>query len=98
LGGVGQAVAKDPERFQRLYRDSPRFRRILGMVEWALAFSDLDVLKAYLDIFDPGLWRQQAAHPGATAPPAELRKVADWLQAAPPPAGAPPIFPVFLTG
>ena len=23
IGGVGQAVAKDPERFQRLYRDSP---------------------------------------------------------------------------
>jgi phosphoenolpyruvate carboxylase len=82
LGGVGQAVAKDPERFQRLYRDSPRFRRILGMVEWALAFSDLDVLKAYVDIFDPGLWRQQAAHPGATAPPAELRQVADWLERA----------------
>jgi phosphoenolpyruvate carboxylase len=35
IGGVGRAIAKDPETFHRLYAESPRFRRMLGMVEHA---------------------------------------------------------------
>jgi phosphoenolpyruvate carboxylase len=56
IGGVGQAVTKDPERFQRLYEDSPRFRRLMTMVEHAFKYSDLAVLAAYIDLFDPGHW------------------------------------------
>ncbi len=61
IGGVGLAVAKDPVRFQRLYDESPRFRRLMTMVEHAFKFSDLAVLKAYIDQFDPGLWLIQVA-------------------------------------
>jgi phosphoenolpyruvate carboxylase len=56
IGGVGQAVTKDPERFQRLYETSPRFRRLMTMVEHAFKYSDLAVLAAYIDLFDPGYW------------------------------------------
>ncbi len=56
VGGLGRAVRGDPAGFRALYADSPRFRRLLGMVEYARAFSDLDVLKAYIDTLDPGLW------------------------------------------
>src|SRR5690606_19865078 len=42
--------------------DSPRFRRIIGMIEYARAFSNLDALKAYIDTLDPGLWLLRASH------------------------------------
>jgi phosphoenolpyruvate carboxylase len=61
IGGVGQAVTKDPERFQRLYETSPRFRRLMTMVEHAFKYSDLAVLEAYIDLFDPGFWLMHAA-------------------------------------
>jgi phosphoenolpyruvate carboxylase len=61
IGGVGQAVTKDPERFQRLYQTSPRFRRLMTMVEHAFKYSDLAVLEAYIDLFDPGFWLMHAA-------------------------------------
>jgi len=80
LGGVGQAARKDPERFQRLYRDSPRFRRMFAMVEWALEFSDLDVLKAHIDILDPGLWLLQSGHHASAGAIDELRRVAERLE------------------
>jgi phosphoenolpyruvate carboxylase len=60
IGGVGQAVDKDPGTFQRLYRESPRFRRLMTMVEHAFKFTDPDVLEAYIDLFDPGHWLRLA--------------------------------------
>ena len=64
IGGVGEAVAKDPERFHALYRESPRFRRLMTMVEHAFKFTDLDVVKAYVDLFDPEPWLRRAAVAG----------------------------------
>ena len=49
-------MAKDPERFHDLYRKSSRFRRLVTMVEHAFKFTDLDVVKAYVDLFDPEPW------------------------------------------
>jgi phosphoenolpyruvate carboxylase len=80
LGGVGQAIRKDPERFQRLYRESPRFRNLMAMVRWGLAFSDPDLLKGYIDLLDPGLWLMQAAHHSSVGRGDELRQVSDHLE------------------
>lgn len=80
LGGVGQAIARDPERFQRLYKSSPRCRRLLGMVEWALAFTDLEALKCYVDLFDPGQWLSRAYQAQDPAVAVELRHVAEHLE------------------
>ena len=82
IGGVGQAVAKDPERFQRLYQDSPRFRRLMTMVEHAFKFSDLAVLKAYIDLFDPGLWLLRAAQRGEGMRAEELQELATVMERA----------------
>jgi phosphoenolpyruvate carboxylase len=82
LGGMGQAAAKDPHKLQRFYRDSPRFRRIFAMVEWALAFSDGDVLRAYIDTLDPTLWRREASHVAEPGLAAERRQVALLLERA----------------
>jgi hypothetical protein len=35
---------------------SPRFRRAMEMVAAALEKSDLDLLRAYADMFNPGMW------------------------------------------
>ena len=82
IGGVGQAVAKDPERFQRLYQESPRFRRLMTMVEHAFKFSDLAVLKAYIDLFDPGLWLLRAAQRGEGMRAEELQELAVVMERA----------------
>jgi phosphoenolpyruvate carboxylase len=80
LGGAGQAAAKDPDKFARFYRASPRFRRVFAMVEWALAFSDPDVLRGYIDTLDPTSWRREASHVAERGPAAERRKVALYLE------------------
>lgn len=56
IGGLGQAIGKDPERFLGLYRGSARFRRLMMMVEHAFMFTDLEVVRAYVDLFDPSTW------------------------------------------
>ncbi len=82
IGGLGQAVAKDPERFQHLYEDSPRFRRLMNMVEHAFKYSDLAVLKAYIDLFDPGMWLSRASRRGEGSSADELVEVADAMERA----------------
>ncbi|MDW8342662.1 MAG: phosphoenolpyruvate carboxylase [Geminicoccaceae bacterium] len=60
IGGVGRAIAKDPERFHRLYRESRRFRALSRMVEYAFMFTDFDVTRAIAQRFDPGFWLARA--------------------------------------
>src|SRR5262249_12674769 len=68
------------EHFQRLYRESPRFRSLMAMVRWGLTFSDPDLLKGYIDLLDPGLWLMQAAHHSSIGRNDELRQVSDYLE------------------
>jgi phosphoenolpyruvate carboxylase len=81
LGGAGAAIARDPEKFQRFYRDSPRFRRLFAVVEWAAEFSDTDLLQAYVDLLDPGLWLAQTAR-GGVGDPGERRRLSEHLERA----------------
>jgi phosphoenolpyruvate carboxylase len=80
VGGMGEAIMRDPERFQRVYKASPRLRRLLGMVEWALAFTDLEALKSYIDLYDPGQWLSRAAQAKNPEQAADLRAVAEHLE------------------
>jgi phosphoenolpyruvate carboxylase len=77
VGGLGQAIAKDPERFHQFYRESARFRSLVRMVEHAFMFTDLDVVKALIDRFDPGFWLARARAARDPAEVEELRAVAD---------------------
>jgi phosphoenolpyruvate carboxylase len=61
VGGAGEAIARDPGHFLRMMRQSPRFRTVIDMVRYAEVFSDANVLKAYVDTLDPGLWLLRAA-------------------------------------
>ena len=54
LGGIGMFLRKIPKQFLEYYNNSERFRRIMDIVKYAFAFSDIEVLKAYIDCFDPG--------------------------------------------
>ena len=82
IGGVGEAVAKDPERFQRLYEESPRFRRLMNVVEHAFKFSDLVVLKAYIELFDTGFWLARASSRGEGRQAEALTMLADVMERA----------------
>ena len=80
LGGVGDAIRKDEVRFRELYEGSDRFKRLMGMVEYAFSFSDVDVLKAYVDTFDPGLWLLRAARTKKRDRSENMRRVSEYLE------------------
>lgn len=81
VSGVGQAIAKNPVQFREMHATSPRFRRVFGMVAWALAFSDIDVLKAYTDTLDPGLWLLRATQRLDDRERfEELRRIAEFIE------------------
>jgi phosphoenolpyruvate carboxylase len=81
LYGVGAARARDPETFDFLSKRSHRFRRAMEMVTAALAVSDLEVLKSYVDTFDPGVWLARSGHARKPGRAADLRTVATSLEA-----------------
>ena len=56
LSGLGTAILNDQEQFEILYEGSPRCRSLLSLAARAYALSNLDVLKAYTNIKDPGYW------------------------------------------
>lgn len=64
VGGLGAAIAKDPERFRSLYAASPRLRQLMGLAEYGVAVSNPMIMKAYIDTLDPVLWIVRAAESG----------------------------------
>lgn len=80
ISGVGQAATKDPELFHDLMARSPRFRRAMAMVEYALTCSDLDTLRAYLDTLDPGMWLNRSGRTRSPIRREELRGVTAELE------------------
>lgn len=80
VSGLGRATAKDPEQFRAMLRDSPRFRRAMAMVVFALSLSDLDVLRAYVDTLDPGVWLNRSGRTRIPARRDELRVIVRHLE------------------
>ena len=80
LGGVGQLWVRDSELLKHFFEDSPRFRRVMGMVEYAFAYSEIEVFKAYVDCFDPGLWLARAARSSNETRSEEMKRLSAWLE------------------
>lgn len=80
VSGVGEAIAKDPQRFADLHAHSPRFRQLLGMVDYGAAIASPDALKAYIDSLDPAFWLLRAAHAHDPAQAEEMRRLASLLE------------------
>ncbi len=80
IGGVGQAIKKNPEQFACLEQESPRFRLLISLAEYALSFSDFYAFSGYLNILDPGFWLMAAAKAENPQHAQELRQVADFLE------------------
>ncbi|HYC01751.1 MAG TPA: phosphoenolpyruvate carboxylase [Azospirillaceae bacterium] len=82
VSGVGEAVDKDPQRFVALYRASPRFRQLMGMVEYGMAISSPDALKAYVDVLNPTLWLFRAAKTAEGGSPQDRARAHDMRRLA----------------
>ena len=50
------------------------------MIEWALEFTDLEALKCYIDLFDPGQWLSRAYQAKDPNRAIELKHVAEHLE------------------
>ena len=56
LGGVGSAVAAEPEGYARLAQNSDRFSRIMRLVATAGSHSEMKTLIAYMKLYDGSFW------------------------------------------
>jgi phosphoenolpyruvate carboxylase len=56
LGGVGNALAVEPEALRNLRQNSDRFDRIMRMVNRARAGSDMKTLIAYMNLYSGSFW------------------------------------------
>ena len=80
LGGVGNFLRKDPKKFTDYYKNSERFKRIMDIVKYAFAFSDIEVLKAYIDCFDPGMWLSWSTRTADINRSQNMKSVAELLE------------------
>ena len=62
LQGIGAAAARHPETFNELRQSSRRFKRAMDFASYALAHSDIGVLRAVIATLDPGTWLDRASH------------------------------------
>jgi phosphoenolpyruvate carboxylase len=60
LHGIGLAAARAPDLFRDMRAQSERFGRAFSLAQHAAGHSDLDVLRAYIDTLDPGMWLERA--------------------------------------
>ncbi|WOI53770.1 phosphoenolpyruvate carboxylase [Parvularcula sp. LCG005] len=56
LGGVGSAIAVEPDAFRILRQRSDRFDRLMRMVDRARMGSDMKTLIAYMKLYDGSFW------------------------------------------
>ncbi len=80
LGGVGKFLRKNPKQFDRYYKTSNRFKRIMDMIKYAFAFSDIEVLKAYVDCYDPGMWLSWSTRTADSNRSENMKEVANLLE------------------
>ncbi len=60
LGGIGEAIARDPEWFMELKNNSSRLKQIWSMIRLSAATNDMDYLLAYIELYNPILWLRLA--------------------------------------
>lgn len=77
--GLGHAAFRSPDLFRSMRAQSDRFDRAYRLAERAMASSDLDVMRAYLDTLDPGSWVDRARRTSREGRRDELLAVADVL-------------------
>ncbi|MBS92052.1 MAG: hypothetical protein CMM95_03255 [Rickettsiales bacterium] len=80
LGGIGRFLRKDNKSFFEYYKKSERFKRIMDIVKYAFAFSDIEVLKAYIDCFDPGMWLSWSTRTADSRRSKNMKEVANLLE------------------
>ena len=80
LQGIGTGAARNPPLFAEMRSQSPRFRLALDLAGHALAYSDLEVLRAVVATLDPGTWLDRAGHARIAGRREQLVSVARALE------------------
>ena len=80
IHGLGHAASRAPDLFRHMRQRSGRFERAYRLAEHAMAMSDLDVIRAYVDTLDPGSWFDRARRTKREGRRDELLAVAGALE------------------
>lgn len=92
IGGVGEAIERDPATFASLYKRSARFRQMIALVRYGLAHSNPQVLRAYVETFDPATWLLRAVQTVSPGRIDDYRRLSDALEGMPLHARQTPVF------
>lgn len=60
IGGIGNAINKDPDQFAEVYQRSETCQRFMRLARYAHRLSSLDVLSGYLETMSPMFWLRRA--------------------------------------
>jgi phosphoenolpyruvate carboxylase len=80
IGGVGEAIKRNPEKFRELKERSARFKLLVSLANYGFSLSDFYAFSGYLEILDPRFWLMLVAKPPCPERAPELRAVADHLE------------------
>ncbi len=80
VGGLGRAIARDPDRFVEMIRGSARARGFMALVKVARDLGDLDVTASYARLFDPALWLKRSRALPGNGRSAAVKRLAALLQ------------------
>ncbi len=80
IGGVGEAIERDPEHFVEMYEKSARFRQLMGIAEYGLAISDCNALEAYVETLNPDFWISRSGYARDVQRAADMRRLAGHLE------------------
>lgn len=80
VGGLGGAIAIDPERFRAVYDQSPRLRGLVDLAHRADNYGSLAAFRAYVGLFDPVAWLLRAQTSSDPALREPMESLAGTLQ------------------
>ncbi len=80
LGGLGQAHMLDKTKAGEMEATSSRFRTLMDIPRYALAFSDIELFAAYAAVLDPGMWLARAARSSQADRRKAMRKIYRLLE------------------
>jgi phosphoenolpyruvate carboxylase len=79
VGGIGEAVGDEYERFVEMCFNSDRAKRLMDLVAYMKRLSSLNTLAAYSRLFDPGYWVSRAYVGNEAEHVTSFRKLAQIL-------------------
>jgi len=79
-GGLGTALARSPDKFNAIHRQSDRLQMVVGMALNGLARSDVGIIEAYAKLLSPTYWLDRCDDTNTTEGRENLRRLSCLME------------------